>query len=82
MLLKVANDDVASFKNNNKWLSHHPKDALLFRDLEKIWNELKTTYTDDFKNMVYGELPDETAVLATLKNIRERLMAISWTIEI
>jgi predicted nucleotidyltransferase component of viral defense system len=82
MLLKIANDDVASFKNNNKWLSHHPKDALLFRDLEKIWNELKTTYTDDFKNMVYGELPDETAVLATLKNIRERLMAISWTIEI
>jgi hypothetical protein len=82
MLLKVANDDVASFKNNNKWLSHHPKDALLFRDLEKIWNELKTTYTDDFKNMVYGELPEETAVLATLKNIRERLMVISWTIEI
>lgn len=24
MLLKVANDDIASFKNNNKWLIHHP----------------------------------------------------------
>lgn len=24
MLLKVANDDVLSFKNNNKWLTNHP----------------------------------------------------------
>lgn len=24
MLMKVANDDVNSFKNNNQWLAHHP----------------------------------------------------------
>jgi hypothetical protein len=33
MLLKVANDDVSSFKNNNLWLVHHPKEALIFREL-------------------------------------------------
>ena len=33
MLLKVANDDVSSFKNNNKWLIHHPKEALIYNKL-------------------------------------------------
>ncbi|WP_229236116.1 hypothetical protein [Dyadobacter tibetensis] len=80
MLLKVANDDVASFKNNNKWLNYHPNEALIFKDLENVWNELKTIYNGDFKNLVYGELPKEEAILETLKMIQERLKAISWTI--
>ncbi len=82
MLLKVANDDVASFRNNNKWLNYHPSEALIFRDLENVWNELKTIYNGDFKNLVYGELPKDEAILKTLKMIQERLKAISWTIKI
>lgn len=82
MLLKVANDDVASFKNNNQWLVHHPSEALLFKDLEKVWDELKSTYSGDFKNLVFGELPKEEAILETLKMIQERLKTISWTIKI
>ena len=81
MLLKVANDDVASFRNNNKWLNHHPNEALIFKDLESVWNELKIIYNGDFKNLVYGELPKEEAVLETLKMIQERLKPISWTIK-
>jgi len=82
MLLKVANDDVASFKNNNTWLNHHPNEALIFKDLEIVWNELKTIYSIDFKNLVYGKLPEETAILETLKMIQERLKTVSWTIKI
>lgn len=82
MLLKVASDDVASFRNNNKWLNYHPSEALIFKDLENVWNELKTIYNGDFKNLVYGELPKEEAILETLKMIQERLKAISWTIKI
>lgn len=82
MLLKVANDDVTSFKNNNQWLAHHPNEALIFKDLENVWAELKTIYNGDFKNLVYGELPAEEAVLETLKTIQERLKIISWTIKI
>jgi hypothetical protein len=82
MLQKVANDDVASFKNNNKWLNHHPNEALIFKDLESVWNELKSIYSGDFKNLVYGELPKEEAVLETLKMIQERLKTVSWTIKI
>lgn len=82
MLLKVANDDIVSFRNNNSWLNHHPKEALIFKDLENVWSELKTIYNDDFKNLVYGALPNNEAVLETLKMIQERLNAISWTIKI
>lgn len=83
MLLKVANDDVASYKNSNEWLIHHPNEALLFKDLEHVWAALKVVYNGDFKNLVYGgTLPNEADVLATLKRIKERLATIKWTIEI
>jgi hypothetical protein len=82
MLLKVANDDVASFRNNNKWLIHHPNEALIFKELENVWSELKTIYNGDFRNLVYGELPNDEAVLESLKMIQERLKTISWTIKI
>lgn len=82
MLLKVANDDAVSFKNNNTWLKHHPKEALIFRDLENVWSELKPIYNSDFKNLVYGTLPNNASVLETLKNIRERLIKISWIVTI
>ena len=82
MLLKVANDDVASYKNSNEWLIHHPNEAIIFRDLERVWNELKGVFNVEFKNLVYSSFPIETAVLLTLKRIRERLSSIRWTVEL
>jgi hypothetical protein len=82
MLLKVAHDDVLSFKNNNKWLIFHPGEALFFKDLDNVWSELKAIYINEFKNLVYGELPKEDAVLETLKVIQERVKAIPWTIKV
>jgi hypothetical protein len=82
MILKVANDDVTSFRNNNKWLNFHPNEALIFRDLEVVWSELKSIYIGDFKNLVYGEFPKQEDILETLKLIQERLKTISWKIEV
>lgn len=82
MLLKVAQDDVASFRNNNKWLNHHPNEAIIFKSLDEVWSELKSAYSGDFKNLVYGNLPDEQSVLKTLKQIKERIKSISWKISI
>jgi hypothetical protein len=82
LLLKVANDDIVSFKNNNQWLNHHPKEALIFKNVDAVWDELKTAYMGDFKNLVYGELPNEKLVLETLKKIKTRLEGITWTINI
>jgi hypothetical protein len=82
MLLKVGNDDVASFKNNNSWLVNHPKDSLIFNNLDDVWDELKEIYGNDFRKLVYGNFPEESSVLSTLKLIRERLNSVNWDIEV
>lgn len=56
--------------------------ALIFRDLEDVWAELKTVYNGDFKNLVYGDFPQESAILETLKMIQERVKKISWSIKV
>ncbi len=82
MLLKVANDDVTSYRNSNEWLIYHPNEALVFNDLENVWKELKMVYNSDFKNLLYGALPDEQAIYITLNRIKNRLAAIDWNIQI
>jgi len=83
MLLKVAQDDVISFKNNNKWLIYHPKEALVFENAEKIWEEIKDTYNDDFRFMVFGkQFPDDIEILSSLRNIANRIAEIKWDINI
>lgn len=82
MLLKVANDDVASFKNNNDWLIHHPNEALMFRELEMVWGDLLPIYKDDFKKLVFANFPNEEDILRTLKLIKQRLFSVEWTITI
>ena len=81
LLLKVAADDMVSFRNNNVWLNNHPNEAIIFKDVENIWDELKIVYSNDFRNLVYGDFPDEDVVLKTLKMIQERLATIFWTIK-
>lgn len=81
MLLKVAQDDVVSFKNNNDWLKNHPVDSMIFGNPEKVWKELKNTYDSDFKNLVYGSFPKETELLETLSLIQKRIASIDWNIE-
>ncbi|MBB4119824.1 hypothetical protein GGR32_002130 [Mesonia hippocampi] len=80
MLLKVAQDDVESFKNNNEWLKNHPLNSLIFKNPEKIWSDLKVTYESDFKNLVYGSFPDENELLNTLILIQKRITSIHWNI--
>ncbi len=82
MLLKVASDDVISFKNNNEWLKYHPKEALIFKSPEETWNQLKDTYQNDFKFLVYGELPDESDILTTILKLSQKLTSINWIITI
>lgn len=82
MLLKVANDDVASYKNNNDWLKLHPSKAMIFDKLDELWGQLKSTYENDFKNMVYGEFPKENELFKTLTVLKDRLDLIKWDIKI
>jgi len=80
MLLKVANDDVVSYKSNNQWLKHHPNKSKLFAELETVWKELKGTYNSNFKNLVFGVLPNDEKIYKSLVLIKNRLSAIEWTV--
>jgi hypothetical protein len=66
----------------NKWLKNHPASALIFEDPKKVWIDLKPTYETDFKNLVYGNFPDEQELLNTLVSIKKRLSSIEWEIKI
>ena len=73
MLEKVRKDDVLSYKNNNNWLSQPLKNALIFKNLEEVWEELSNTYNTDFKHLVYGSLPKEEEIISTLHTIKKRI---------
>ena len=82
MLLRVANDDIASFKNNNEWLANHPRTAIIFSDTEDTWNKIKDVYSGSFSELVFGELPPETDILKTLTTVSDRLKLIEWNIKL
>jgi hypothetical protein len=82
MILKVAKDDMVSFRNNNTWLNHHPAEALIFERYDVVWKDLKATYQSEFKNLVYGVLPGEEEIQHTLLRIQSRLKWIEWNIKI
>jgi|SRR5690554_784769 len=81
MLLLVANDDIVSFKNNNKWLANHPTTAVIFSTPTDTWNKIKDVYTGSFSELVFGELPPETDVLQTLVTVADKLNPIKWNIK-
>ncbi|MBA5791748.1 nucleotidyl transferase AbiEii/AbiGii toxin family protein [Flavobacterium sp. xlx-214] len=70
MMIKVGKDDIESYKNDNKWLDNHPKESILFTDLEKTWDKIKESYLYDFKLLVFGDLPKEENIIKSLKTIR------------
>lgn len=77
MLKLVIEEDKNSFRTNNEWLNAPPIESLFFKKLEELWSsELKVVYENDFSSIVYGELPDESLVLNSLKRIKQRLNEI------
>lgn len=81
MLIKVGNDDMIGFKNNNDWIPEHPSTALIFDKPQETWEHLRTAYNGDFKDLVTGELPAEGELIETLKQVAARLKKIEWNIK-
>jgi len=82
MLLRVANDDITSFKNNNEWLTNHPMTTIIFLETADTWNKIKDVYTGSFSELVFGEVPPETDILQTLTIVADRLKSIEWNIKL
>lgn len=82
MLLKVAQDDVKSFRNNNQWLVHHPKDAYFFSKIDEVFIELSSVYIEEFRPLVYGQLPEIESIKNSMLFLRSRIRRIKWTIKL
>ncbi len=82
MLVDVGNDDVVSFKNNNEWLRNHPAEAIIFKQPEETWSQIRTPYQTTFKDLVIGIMPEEEDLVETLKTVGSRLLDIKWTIKV
>lgn len=82
LFLKVANDDVLSFKNNNSWLLNHPSTAIIFDSTLDTWDKIKQSYLVNFKDLVFGYFPSEKEILDTLTTISFKLKSIKWDIKI
>src|SRR5690606_24511923 len=54
VLLRVANDDIISFKNNNEWLINHPATTIIFSETAGTWNKIKDFYAGSFSELVFG----------------------------
>jgi predicted nucleotidyltransferase component of viral defense system len=81
MLLKVGQDDMIGYKNNNAWIPDHPSTALIFEKPQETWKKLSTEYNGNFKDLVTGELPQEKALIDTLNKIAARLKMVKWEIK-
>jgi len=81
MLVKVGNDDMIGYKNNNDWIPEHPSDAIIFDQARNIWEQLSTAYNNNFKDLVTGELPHERELVKTLGTIADRIKKINWEIK-
>ena len=82
LLNKIGQEDVESFKNNNEWLNLHPTEAIVFKEPALTWNKLKSTYSGKFKELVFGEFPEEKLILKTIEDVGERLKRVEWKVNL
>lgn len=83
MLLQVAKDDDKAIPNDKNWLYLHPKEALIFRETEMVWNTLRKVYSSsEFNELIIGKAkpPDETEVFETLHFLSKRVEEIEWNV--
>lgn len=81
MMIKVANDDMIGYKNNNEWIPEHPSTALIFAKPQDTWEKLTTAYNGGFKDLVTGEFPAEGELIETLKKVAAHLKEIEWNVK-
>ncbi|MBT3243781.1 MAG: nucleotidyl transferase AbiEii/AbiGii toxin family protein [Bacteroidetes bacterium] len=81
MLVKVGQDDMIGYKNNNDWIPEHPAAAIIFQKPQETWEQLSTEYNGSFKDLVTGELPAEADLIQTLKELADRLEKVKWEIK-
>lgn len=70
---KVIQDVLADDENNSQfqgaWTKKSLAESLFFTDWEKIWKELQPVYENQFKSLVFSDLPNSSAIDKSLRLI-------------
>lgn len=66
---EVLADDEKNSQFQGEWTKKPLKEALVFADWKNVWEQLQNVYQNQFKSLVFNELPDEEAINKSMKTI-------------
>jgi predicted nucleotidyltransferase component of viral defense system len=69
MIRKVLADDQKNSQFQGEWTKIPLPESPFFADWENIWKQLQATYQNEFKSLVFSELPDSKAIDASIRFI-------------
>ena len=74
MIKQVLADDESNSQFQGEWTKKPLHASLFISDWENIWKQLIPTYNGIFKTLVFSELPDNTAIDKSIKQIVESIV--------
>jgi predicted nucleotidyltransferase component of viral defense system len=77
MVRAVQADDARNSEFQGEWSLLPLHESLLFADPAPAWEQLQTTYRTDFRGLVYGPMPAESAVVEMIGDLRQRLQQLA-----
>ena len=66
---EVLTDDEKNSQFQGEWTKKPLKEALVFADWKNVWEQLQNVYQNQFKSLVFNELPDEEAINKSMNTI-------------
>ena len=73
LLTAVQADDAKNSEFQGDWSKGKLSDSLIFGKIDTTWEQLSTTYQNNFPSLVYGKIPKQEEIKATLKNVAKQL---------
>lgn len=73
LLTAVQVDDAKNSEFQGEWSKEKLSDSLIFGKIDTTWEQLSQTYQNNFPSLVYGKIPKQEEIKATLKNVAKRL---------
>ncbi len=69
MIQNVLADDEKNSQFQGEWTKKPLNESLIFADWESVWEELQHIYQNEFKSLVFDELPNNTAISKSMNSI-------------
>lgn len=66
---EMLKEDKEKFSDPEMWINAEIIEAPIIDSFDKIWDQIKTTYNSDFKDLVHGKFPDEKEIADQFKKI-------------